>query len=63
MVRSGKSRTLRDAAKVKKPRTLPPAVLASDQREPHVMRGKVHRACRYFMADFGVATAISDLTH
>jgi hypothetical protein len=52
LVRSGKSRTLRDAAKLKKPRTLPPAVRASNPREPHVMRGKVRRAYRYFMADY-----------
>lgn len=52
LVRSGKSRTLRDAAKVKKPRTLPPAVRASDQTEPPVMRGKMRRAYRYFMADY-----------
>lgn len=52
LVRSGKARTLRDAANVKKPRTLPAAVRDSNPREPHVMRGKVRRAYRYFMADY-----------
>jgi hypothetical protein len=43
---------LRDAAKVKTPRRLPPAVVASDPTEPPVMRGKVRRAYRFFMADY-----------
>jgi hypothetical protein len=60
-VRSGKSRTLRDAAGVKKPRTLPRAVLKSDQTQPHVMRGKVRRAYRYFLADYEAMQHYIDL--
>ncbi|MGH7138052.1 MAG: hypothetical protein ACREHD_20060 [Pirellulales bacterium] len=51
-VRSGKSRTLRAAAKAKQPRALPAAVLDSDQEDPQVMRGKVRRAYRFFMDDY-----------
>lgn len=52
LVQSGKARTLRAAAKVRKPKSLPAAVLRSNPREPQVMRGKVRRAYRYFMADY-----------
>jgi hypothetical protein len=51
-VRSGKARTLREAAEVKKPRSLAAAVLRSNQSDPQVMRGKVRRAFRFFMADY-----------
>lgn len=60
-VRSGKARTLREAAKVKKPRSLPPAVLASKPSEPQVIRGKVRRAYRYFMADYDALCHYVDL--
>ena len=52
LVRSGKARTLRAAAKVKKPKTLPPAVLRSDSSEPQVLRGKVRRAYKFFRDEY-----------
>jgi hypothetical protein len=51
LVRSGKARTLHEAAKGRKPRELPQPVRASDQGDVHVMRGKVRRAYRYFKDD------------
>lgn len=51
LVHSGKARTLRAAAKMKKPKTLPPAVLRSDPPEPQVLRAMVRRAYKCFMAD------------
>lgn len=61
MVRSGKTRTLRAAAKVKQLKEFPPAVLASNPREPAVMRGKVRRAHRFFMADYDSMSHYIDL--
>ena len=61
MVRSGQARTLREAAGRRKPKKLPPAVRASRRSEPHVMRGKVRRACRYFTADLKTLRHYIDL--
>ncbi|HVA51048.1 MAG TPA: hypothetical protein VNH11_32205 [Pirellulales bacterium] len=52
LVHSGKARTLRAAAKLKKPKTVPAAVLRSNPRDPQVMRGKVRRAYSCFMDDY-----------
>jgi hypothetical protein len=61
LVRSGKARTLRQAAKAKTRRKFPPAVRASKKSDPHVMRGKVRRAYRFFKADYGAMCRYIDL--
>ncbi|HQU46177.1 MAG TPA: hypothetical protein PK867_25410 [Pirellulales bacterium] len=61
LVRSGKARTLREAVKARRPRSLPAAVLAGNPREPQVMRGKVRRAYRFFLADFDGLCAYVDM--
>jgi hypothetical protein len=61
LVRSGKARTLRQAAKAKNRRTVPLAVRASKKSDPHVMRGKVRRAYRYFKSDYEAMCRYIDL--
>ena len=43
---------MRAAARMKKPKTLPEAVLRRHPCDPRAMRGRVRRACRFFLAEF-----------